>query len=117
MSFRVAVEDRVRNDTTGEWEKSQTVFHDVLAFGKLAERAADTLRTGDAVIAQGEFRFRSYTDRDGQNRTGTSFVATRIGPDLLLADIQIQRDRDRDATRQTGRERPVTDVEVASPVL
>jgi single-strand DNA-binding protein len=78
--FRLAVDDRMRNAETGEWENAQTIFHDVVAFGRLAERTFGTLHVGDAVIAHGEFSFRSYEDTAGTSRTGASFVASRIGP-------------------------------------
>lgn len=93
--FRLAVDDRTRNAETGEWETSQTIFHDVVVFGKLAERTVAALNTGDPVLAQGEFRFQSYRDAEGRTRTGTSFVASRLGPDILLADVTVSRDRDR----------------------
>jgi single-strand DNA-binding protein len=89
--FRVAVEDRARNDATGEWEKAQTIFHDLVVFGRLAERTVGNLHTGDPVIAQGEFRFRAYEDASGTTRTGTSFVASRLGPDIMLADVTVTR--------------------------
>ena len=104
-NFRVAVEDRARNDATGEWEKAQTIFHDVVVFGKLAERTVGTLHTGDPVIAQGEFRFRAYEDASGTTRTGTSFVASRLGPDILLANVTVTRGQPRDS--ETARARDV----------
>ena len=57
------------------------------------------------MIAQGEFRFRAYEDAGGNTRTGTSFVASRLGPDILLADVTVTR-RSREA--ETGRTREVT---------
>jgi single-strand DNA-binding protein len=110
--FRLAVEDRARNEVTGKWEKAQTIFHDVVVFGTLAERTVGTLHTGDPVIAQGEFRFRAYEDSDGNTRTGTSFVASRLGPDILLADVTVIR-RAREA--ETGRPREVTQEAEPSP--
>jgi single-strand DNA-binding protein len=91
--FRMAVDDRVRNPGTGEWETAQTIFHDVVVFRKLAERAVNRLQTGDAVLVQGEIRFQTYQDIGGKMRTATSFVASRLGPDLLLADVTVARDR------------------------
>src|SRR5919106_3668265 len=108
--FRVAVEDRARNDVTGEWERAQTIFHDVVAFGKLAERTVGALHVGDPVLAQGEFRFRTYEDAAGATRIGTSFVASRLGPDILLADVTVSRGQPREAeasrAREAGREAP-----------
>jgi len=94
--FRLAVDDRSRNAETGEWEKSQTIFHDLVVFGRLAERTAAALRSGDPVLAQGEFRFQSYRDAEGRTRTGTSFVASRLGPDILLTDVAVSRSQERE---------------------
>jgi single-strand DNA-binding protein len=108
VRFRLAVDDRSPNPNTGEWETSQTIFHDVVAFGRLAERTVGVLHTGDAVIAQGEFRFRNYEDSTGATRTGTQFVASRLGPDILLSDVTVHGGRDRegeaDRARDVGRE-------------
>jgi single-stranded DNA-binding protein len=106
-TFRLAVDDRLRSAETGEWETAQTIFHDVAAFGRLAERTFGTRHVGDAVIAHGEFRFRSYEDAAGTSRLGASFVASRIGPDLLLADVTVARSRERrSAVARPDPERP-----------
>jgi single-stranded DNA-binding protein len=83
----------------------------VVVFGTLAERTVGSLHTGDPVIAQGEFRFRAYEDNGGNTRTGTSFVASRLGPDILLADVTVTR-RAREA--ETARTREVAQ-EAAPP--
>jgi len=123
--FRVAVEDRVRNEATGEWERAQTIFHDVVVFGKLAERTVGALHTGDPVLAQGEFRFRAYEDASGTTRTGTSFVASRLGPDIMLSDVTVTRGQAREPeasrAREAGREvaagQPSPDRRGYAPVL
>ena len=110
MRFRLAVDDRSQNAETGEWVKLQTIFHDVVAFGRLAERTVGTVYSGDAVIAQGELRFRSYEGPGGMTHTGTQFVATRLGPDILLSDVTVHRgggrepefDRSREAVREAA---------------
>jgi single-strand DNA-binding protein len=104
VKFRLAVDDRSPNRETGEWETSQTIFHDVVAFGSLAERTVGILHSGDAVIAQGEFRFRSYEDSAGTTRTGTQFVASRLGPDILLSDVTLHGGRDREAHVERAQE-------------
>lgn len=104
VRFRLAVDDRSPNRETGEWETSQTIFHDVAAFGRLAERTVGTVHSGDAVIAQGEFRFRSYEDSTGTTRTGTQFVASRLGPDILLSDVTVHGGRSREAHPERSHE-------------
>ena len=113
--FRVAVEDRARSDATGEWERAQTIFHDVVVFGKLAERTVGTLHTGDPVIAQGEFRFRAYEDASGTTRTGTSFVASRLGPDIMLANVTVTRSQARESEAARAQEVAREAVPTAQP--
>ena len=95
----------VRTRRQGSGETSQTIFHDVVAFGRLAERTVRILHVGDAVIAQGEFRFRSYEDSTGTTRTGSQFVASRLGPDNLLSDVTVHGGRHREGEADPGSRR------------
>ena len=45
--LRVAVNDRRLNEQSGQWEDGDTVFHDVVVFGKQARNAAASLRKGE----------------------------------------------------------------------
>lgn len=89
-TFRLAVEDR-QPAADGRWETRQTVFHDVAAWGRLAEIAGEQLRRGDAVVVAGTMKFDTYQRDDGQQRTRTEIVAEAIGPDLRLAKVSIDR--------------------------
>lgn len=99
--FRLAVDDMTR-DTTGEWVKRQAVFHDVVAFGKSAERYAAALTVGDPIVVAGDLRFNTYTAKDGEERTGSQVVATAIGPDLRMCDVTIDRTRRTDGPSQAA---------------
>ena len=44
-AFRLAVDDRVR-DSSGHWLTAQTVFHDVVAWGHLADGRRIATREG-----------------------------------------------------------------------
>lgn len=89
VKFRLAVDDR-RQAPDGSWETRQTVFHDVAAWGRLAEVAADQLRRGDAVVVAGTLKFDTY-QQDGKERTRSEIVADAIGPDLRLSTVTIDR--------------------------
>jgi len=89
-TFRLAVEDR-QPDGGGGWETRQTVFHDVAAWGRLAEITGEQLRRGDAVVVAGTLKFDTYQRDDGQQRTRAEIVADAIGPDLRLASVTIDR--------------------------
>jgi len=91
-AFRLAVDDRVR-DPSGHWSTAQTVFHDVVVWGRLAEAAAEQLAKGDPIVLSGEIRYRTWTADDGTIRTSSAIHADALGPDLRLARVQVDRER------------------------
>lgn len=98
--FRLAVDDRVR-DENGHWSTKQTVFHDVVAWGHLAEATTAHLTKGDAVVVSGEIRYRTWITDDGSSRTASAIHADALGPDLRFNVVQIDRTRAADRARQT----------------
>ena len=63
----VAVNDRRRNQQTGEWEDYANFF-DVVAFGKIAEFAAQDLHKGDAVTVDGKLLWSSW-EAEGKKKS------------------------------------------------
>jgi single-strand DNA-binding protein len=82
-SFSIAVNERVKNEDTGEWEDTEPEFFDCNAWGTQAENVAEYLSKGDRVVAVGQFRDETYTNRDGERVTKTKFTAKDIGPSML----------------------------------
>ena len=67
MSFGVAVNDRRRNQQTGEWEDYAN-FVDCTMFGNRAESLSNYLSKGTKVAIEGKLRW-SQWERDGQKRS------------------------------------------------
>lgn len=64
-----------RNWTTAEGEqKSSTEFHELVVWSKLAEIAANTLKTGKLVYIEGYLKTRSWDQEDGTKRFKTEVV-------------------------------------------
>ena len=76
-SISVATTDKWKDKATGE-AKSQTEWHHVTFFGKLAEIARDYLKKGSPVYVSGSIKTRKYTDKDGIEK-----YATEIKGDTL----------------------------------
>jgi single-strand DNA-binding protein len=76
VSFGIADERRWR-DANGEWQ-GETQFHDVIAWGQLAEHAARVLTKGAGAVINGRIQKRQY-EKDGQTRTVTEIVADEVG--------------------------------------
>ncbi|MGQ0844341.1 MAG: single-stranded DNA-binding protein [Sporichthyaceae bacterium] len=79
--MRVAVTDR-RRTPTGEWVDGDTSWHTVIAWGKLAEHAAETLTKGQRVIVHGRLAQREWATEDGEKRTAWEITADEIGTSL-----------------------------------
>ena len=84
-SFTIASTPRTYNKQTQQWEDGEALFLRCSIWRDQAENVAESLSKGDRVIAQGNLKQRSFTDREGNNRTSIELDVTDIGPALLYA--------------------------------
>lgn len=75
-NLRVAVNDRSRGPD-GEWTE-ETMWIGVEVWEQAAERAAEQLRKGHKIFAEGQLRAREFEGRDGQKRTSLELRFARI---------------------------------------
>jgi single-strand DNA-binding protein len=75
-NLRVAVNDRSRGPD-GEWTE-ETMWIGVEVWEQAAERAAEQLRKGHKIFAEGQLRAREFEGRDGQKRTALELRFARI---------------------------------------
>lgn len=71
----LAVNRRYRQ---GEESKEETLFVDVVVFGKQAEASGEYLRKGRSVLVDGFLRYRKWEGQDGQTRSKHEVVADRV---------------------------------------
>lgn len=71
-TISVATTERFKG-ANNEW-KEDTQWHRVVAWGRQAERVAQTLRKGSRVALQGRLVHRAYDGKDGQKRYLTEVV-------------------------------------------
>lgn len=64
LGFGIAVNDRRRNQQTGEWEDYPN-FIDCTMFGNRAEALSRILRKGMKVAIEGKLRYSSWEDKNG----------------------------------------------------
>ena len=76
-SLRVAVNDRVKDPTSGEWGDKPNYF-DVDVFGGQGERCAQYLAKGRQVGVAGRLRWREWETQDGQKRQAVSIMADNV---------------------------------------
>lgn len=66
--IRIACNGRKKNEQ-GEWVSTDPIYLDASVWGKAAENTATTFKKGDSVVITGVLRQRSYTTKEGVNRT------------------------------------------------
>tara|TARA_B100001564_G_scaffold359974_1_gene384296 strand:+ start:3465 stop:3800 length:336 start_codon:yes stop_codon:yes gene_type:complete len=81
--FRMAVNDRRNEDT---------LFMNVLCFGKMAEALKDHLLKGRLVGVQGKIKIDDYKDKEGRNKTSVCIMADEIALGPSKASTQVEND-------------------------
>lgn len=91
LGFGVAVNDRRKNQQTGEWEDYPN-YIDCAVFGARAESLSRMLAKGSKVAVEGHLRYSSW-ERDGQRRRKLEVVAEEI-------ELMQRRDGERGGARR-----------------
>ena len=81
LNFRVASSNGYWDRNTGAWAGEGTSWYAVSAFGKLAENARGSLRSGDAVVITGRIKIKAW-ESNGRSGEDVEIVADAIGHDL-----------------------------------
>ena len=73
--------NRMYKDRNGE-QRSDTQFHRIVAWAKLAETCKQYLQKGQLIFVEGRLQYRTWLTPNGEKRTTTEIVADniRFGP-------------------------------------
>jgi single-strand DNA-binding protein len=77
LKMGVAVNDRAKNQQTGEWEDRPN-FIDVVMFGARAESVSRFLSKGSKVAIEGKLRWSSWETPQGDKRSKIEVVVDEI---------------------------------------
>lgn len=77
LAFGVAVNDRRRNQQTGEWEDVPN-FVDCIVFGSRAEAVSRFISKGSKVAVEGKLRYSSWETKEGQRRSKLEVIVDEI---------------------------------------
>lgn len=111
LGFGVAVNDRRRNQQTGEWEDYPN-FIDCTMFGARAQSVSRFLSKGNKVAIEGKLRW-SQWERDGQKRSKIEVIVDEI-------EFMTSRNDSYHANapaQQAAPSRPAQAAPVAAPVV
>lgn len=84
-SFTVASTPRQFNKQSNQWEDQEALFLRCSIWRDAAENVAESLEKGTRVVVQGRLKQRSYTDREGAQRTSIELDVEEVGPSLRYA--------------------------------
>ena len=90
-SFTIASTPRTFDRQTNEWKNAETLFMRCSIWRDASENVAESLTKGTRVIAQGRLTQRSYTTREGEQRTVVEMQVDEIGPSLRYATARVER--------------------------
>lgn len=77
LNLGVAVNDRRKNQQTGEWEDVPN-FVDCVMFGTRAEAVARYLSKGTKVAIEGKLRYSTWQAQDGSKRSKLEVIVDEI---------------------------------------
>ena len=77
LAFGVAVNDRRKNQQTGEWEDVPN-FVDCIVFGSRAEAVSRFISKGSKVAIEGKLRYSSWETKEGQRRSKLEVIVDEI---------------------------------------
>jgi single-strand DNA-binding protein len=75
-NFTLATTERW-NDKNGQ-RQERTEWHNIVAWGRLAELVSQYLKKGKAAYVEGRITNRSWDDRDGNKKYKTEIVASQV---------------------------------------
>jgi single-strand DNA-binding protein len=80
-NFGIAT-NRVWNNSESNEKQEQTEFHNIVAFGRLAEICNQYLKKGGLVMIEGRIQTRSWQGQDNETKYKTEIVAEsmQMGP-------------------------------------
>ena len=82
LSFGIAVNDRIKNASSGQWEDVPNFF-ECVTFGNRATALSDILTKGMKVAIAGKLHYSSW-EKDGQKHSKV---------DIIANDIEIMQNR------------------------
>lgn len=88
-NFTIASTPRNYDRASGEWKEGQTLFLRASIWRDAAENVAETLKKGMRVIASGKLVSRTYTTKEGEERSSFELQVDEIGPSLRWATASV----------------------------
>ncbi len=117
-SFAVATNRRY-TDSTGE-QREEVQFHEIVAWGKLAEIASQIIQKGSKVYVEGRIQTRHWEGQDGNRREKTEIIAENIinlSPRAGGSDyVPASKTEDSPSEKPSAKEKPKGDTDLEDDI-
>lgn len=90
-TFRVAVNEFYRDQSTGSYVDGRSSFYKVVAFRQIGDNVHKCLSKGDPVVVYGVLRISQWQTSSGDTRSTPEIEARSVGPDLRFGIATYQR--------------------------
>jgi single-strand DNA-binding protein len=99
-NFTVASTPRYFDKAASEWRDGDALFVRCNLWKQPAENMAESLTKGARVIVVGRLKQRSYTAKDGQERTVFELEVDEVGASVKFATVKVVKPERRPAPAQ-----------------
>ncbi len=76
--FSLATNEGYFDKNSNGWKELPTEWHNIVAWGPLAQKIEKSVGKGDMVLVEGSIRTRKWKDKNGQDRSTTDIQADNI---------------------------------------
>lgn len=76
-NFSLATTEKWQDQQSGTWQE-KTEWHNIVAFGRIAEICSEYVQKGNLVYLEGKIQTRTWEDKNGVKRQTTSIVVNMI---------------------------------------
>ncbi|MBN2399360.1 MAG: single-stranded DNA-binding protein [Candidatus Aminicenantes bacterium] len=76
--FSLATNEGYFDQGSSAWKDLPTEWHNIVAWGPLAQKVEKSLGKGDMVLVEGKIHTRKWQDKNGQDRWNTDIQAENI---------------------------------------
>lgn len=77
VEFSVATDETYKDKKSGEYV-NKSEWHNVKAWGKLAEMLANKYKKGSSIMLEGKITTESWDDKDGNKRSRTVILVNNV---------------------------------------
>lgn len=64
--------------TAKQETKTETLWHNIVAWGALAEKVHESIKKGNRVTLEGKINYKQYTDKNGVKKTYTEIILSDV---------------------------------------